>query len=113
MTTCYPALGIRHIECTTRPECGQKFLWCGSLRGFGIRLTNGSATFIINYRIYGKQRRIKIAPYGVFTVAEARQEAKALLGDVARGIDPSIELKRRRRGTRPRRRKCKADARPH
>ena len=47
--------------------------------------------FIAQYRFDGRVRRYPIGRLGVFTVSEARREAKAILGDVARGLGPMSE----------------------
>jgi integrase len=63
----------------------------GELPGFGIRVTSsGSKVFLVQYMAPAGKRRVRIGPFGVLTVDQARREAKALLGDVARGIDPVV-----------------------
>jgi hypothetical protein len=65
------------------------------LRGFGVRRNkNGSATYVVQYRMGGrgsKSRRITLGHHGSpWTSAEARAEARRLLGLVATGVDPAI-----------------------
>ena len=68
------------------------FVWDSELRGFGVRVRpNGRITFILQYRTNDKrQRRRKIADFGVLTVDEARKEAVIQLGALARGVDPAL-----------------------
>jgi integrase len=61
----------------------------GAIRGFGIRITtNGARSFILNYVIRGRERRLTIGAYPAWTVAAAREEAKRLKREVDRGNDP-------------------------
>lgn len=71
---------------------GQAFVWCGELRGFGCRINEkGSRTYIVQGRINGKERRVSIGRHGVFTVDQAREEARELLRSMRRGVDPVEE----------------------
>lgn len=81
------------------PSDKEIFAWDGELRGFGLRVKpSGAKTFIVQYKTrQGATRRFAIAKSGVMTVEEARHEARLVLADVARGLDPS-EQKRRDRG---------------
>ncbi len=76
------------------PEKGQKIYWCSEQPGFGLRVTAGGArTYVVQQRVNGKTVRVKIGRHGVFTPESARIEAKKLLGDTARGIDPNAQKK--------------------
>jgi integrase len=71
-------------------------VWDSELAGFGLRLRpGGSKTFIVQYRVGGGRsgtpRRFTVGRYGVFTVEEARSEAKKVLGAVATGKDPAAK----------------------
>ncbi len=66
-------------------------LWDDDITGLGIRCRSGGAkSFCLKYRIAGRQRLMTIGRFGApWSVALARNEAKRLLGDVARGHDPA------------------------
>jgi hypothetical protein len=73
-------------------------IWDGELRGFGARRQNSDA---VTYQVVlrtkeGKQRRVKIGRHGVLTLTQARAEAKSILADAAKGLDPAAERKRQR-----------------
>jgi len=71
---------------------GQSFVWCSELRGFGCRINgSGSRTYIVQNRINGKERRVSIGRHGVFTVEQARDEARELLRGMRLGVDPVEE----------------------
>jgi integrase len=75
------------------PKTGQQYHWDSELRGFGVRvLPSGLKAFMLQYRNEdGRSRRIVLGRYGVLTVEQARNEARAKLGEIARGGDPVQE----------------------
>ncbi|MBB4396682.1 site-specific integrase [Bradyrhizobium sp. ERR14] len=61
-----------------------------AVRGFGIRRQRDQATYVLKYRVFGRQRFVTIGPHGSpWTPEKARKEAKRLLGLVADGNDPA------------------------
>jgi integrase len=80
------------------PESRDYLIWDRDLRGFGIRVyPSGKKTYLIQYRVGRRTRRITIGQHGALTSDEARNRAKQLLGDVARGGDPSGDKQRKMR----------------
>jgi hypothetical protein len=54
-----------------------------------VRVTAaGTKAFVVNYCIDGRERRITIGAYPDWSVAAAREQAKALKRDIDRGVDP-------------------------
>jgi hypothetical protein len=74
------------------------FVWDNELKGFGLRVfSSGRKTYFVQYRNqYNRTRRIKIGMHGIFTVEQARDQAKIILGEIAKGSDPSNEQKNNR-----------------
>lgn len=67
-------------------------LWDDDLSGFGIRVfPSGRKSYLVQYRAEGRTRRRAIGQQGVLTAEEARKEARKLLGEVAKGGNPSEE----------------------
>lgn len=84
----------RLVDSLHAPASGQIFVRDSELKGFAVRLTaGGTKTFVVEKRIGGKVRRIKLACYPEMTVEEARKEAQKKLGEIASGVDP---IKQRR-----------------
>lgn len=80
------------------PTNGYRIVWDGEHRdkisGFGIRITSaGARSFVLRYRINGRQPTFTIGSYGVdqWTVAAARKRAGELRRLIAQGIDPLEE----------------------
>src|SRR6201986_4095930 len=61
-----------------------------AVRGFGVRRQRDQASYVLKYRVFGRQRFFTIGPHGSpWTPEKARREAKRLLGLVADGKDPA------------------------
>jgi integrase len=74
------------------------FAWDNELPGFGVRVwPTGRKVYLAQYRASGRTRRVKIGVHGPLTVEEARNGAKGILGDVARGDDPAEDRATRRK----------------
>ena len=62
------------------------FIWCDELPGFGVRIyPSGKRGYLVQYRADGRSRRVKLGLHGHLTCEQARKEAMAVLGQVARG----------------------------
>lgn len=62
------------------------------VRGFGLRVTKrGHKSFILNYVVAGRERRLTIGSYPTWAVAAARDEAARLHRMVDTGTDPLAE----------------------
>lgn len=91
-----PKLTKKMIENLELPKKNQVFIWDDDTTGFGIRLTKNTKAFVIQNRVNGKLRRLTIGRFGVFTLHEARQEAKKQLQKMATGTDPAIVKKQQK-----------------
>ena len=74
----------------TKADPGRDFrLWDDDPRGFGVRVKpTGSKSFFVQYRSPEdfKKHRLTIGAYGVFTLEQARTEARRLMAMVAKGV---------------------------
>ena len=65
-------------------------VWDEGLPGFGLRVfASGKRSYVIQYRAVGRSRHYTIGLHGIWTAETARREAKALLGKIARGENPT------------------------
>ncbi len=91
-----PRIGLRQVRAL---QPGQT-LWDPSLPGFGARRQQGEAiAYVLKYRTAeGRQRWFTIGQHGApWTPESARQQARQLLGDVARKADPAAEKRAARK----------------
>ena len=78
---------------------GRHYLWDSELRGFGLSVeVSGTKTYFVRYRPKGqgrngRRRFFKLGRHGDITPDQARDLAKGILGQVASGQDPAVELK--------------------
>jgi integrase len=84
-----PKLTKRIIGQTAFPACGQVLVRDSELRGFALRVTRGSKSFVLEKRIHGRMRRFTLGPYGPLTVEQARLLASTRIGEIAHGQDPA------------------------
>ncbi len=66
-----------------------KFYFDSELKGFGLRVTHTTKTYIVQGWVNGEKVRIKIGRDDEFKAERARNEAKDIIGQMARGINPS------------------------
>jgi hypothetical protein len=91
-------IGLRDVR---QLNIGQT-LWDGTVIGFGVRRQKSNAiSYILKYRTAeSRQRWLTIGRHGApWTPDTARDQAKSLLGDVAKGSDPAADKKVKRRAT--------------
>ena len=71
------------------PARGQTILWDTDVKGFALRVTSGGAkSFLLDYRVDGRQRRITIGSFPDWSVQAARTKAKKLKQEIDGGHDP-------------------------
>ncbi len=86
---------IKRTVDAAKPRAARYDLWDEALPGFGLRVApDGKKSFFVRYRLRGQGRRspkrfVTIGRYGAVTADQARGVAKAILGDVAKGLDPA------------------------
>ena len=67
--------------------------------GFAVRVyPSGSKSFLIDYRLNGRQRRMVLGRYGILTLEQARKMAKQRLSEVIGGSDPLDKKNQAQRG---------------
>lgn len=90
-----PNLTKTYIERLPNPPRGQqKFDWDDTTKGFGVRLTAGSKTFILDRKFNGRTVRISIGGFPDWSVPQARERARDLVVMMDKGIDPRLAAKK-------------------
>ena len=72
------------------PQVGARYVvWDGALPGFGVRVGQGTRTYVLKYRLVsGRVRWATLDRVGVTSLEKARKRARRYLGVVADGGDP-------------------------
>jgi site-specific recombinase XerD len=79
------------------PAAGNRIVYDTEVKGFGARITAaGARSFILNYRINGRERRHTIGQFPTWSIRGAREEAAILKRDIDRGHDPLAEREKAR-----------------
>lgn len=66
--------------------------WDETLPGFGVRAHHtGRKKFFLRYSIDGTRRRMTLGNYPALSLADARSQAKEMIGRIARGEDPQAQ----------------------
>jgi integrase len=82
----------RAIRALPVPAAGAVITYDADVSGFGIRVTAKDVrSFVLNYVIHGRERRMTIGRFPIWSATAAREEAKALRRKVDAGIDPLNE----------------------
>src|SRR4051812_41577006 len=81
------------IRDLTLPDgAADKVFFDEELPGFGLRLrAGGGQSWLVQYAIGGKTRRLTLGSPAVVSLSQAREQAKTLLAKVRRGRDPAGE----------------------
>ena len=75
-----------------KPASGNRITYDPELKGFGVRVTSaGSKSFVLNYRVAGRERRYTIGSWPDWKVSAARDRAKDLKRQIDQGLDPMQE----------------------
>lgn len=75
-----PRLTAKFIdENVRRPSQGQKIIRDDDLKGFGLRVTKGSMSWIAEVRVDGKLKRLTLGKYELMAPEHARNDCKKLL----------------------------------
>jgi integrase len=89
-------LTSKFVETATSNGKPREVYWDATLPGFGLMVTaKGSRSFVLQYRnAEGFSRRMTIN--GGKTLGQARRDAKAKIGDIAKGGDPMADKRKQR-----------------
>jgi integrase len=81
----------RSIDSLPLPETGQVLYWDDELPGYGLRVTKGAKTFIVQRRVAGKSVRVTLGQYGPLTPDQARKLAVKNLSELVQGVNVNAE----------------------
>src|SRR5882672_7256885 len=82
----------RLVRSPTPPAYGATITYDADAAGFGIRVTaNGARSFVLNYVVNGRERRVTIGRFPTWSATVAREEARTLRRKVDAKVDPLEE----------------------
>jgi integrase len=75
------------------PQGGQLLYWDTELKGFGVLVgRTGTKTYVVQRKLAnGNRRRVSVAPAAGTTLAAARVQAGAIIGQFFQGVDPKAQ----------------------
>ena len=79
---------IENLECPAGKR--DMMVFDDEQAGLGVRVTaSGGKSFLAQYTLAGAKRRVPLGSCNAIPLASAREAARAILGDVAKGRDPA------------------------
>jgi integrase len=82
----------RVIRALPVPASGSVITYDADVAGFGIRVTaNDARSFVLNYVVHGRERRMTIGRFPTWSATAAREQAKSLRRKIDAGVDPLDE----------------------
>ena len=81
------------VDALRLPESGQAFYRDSDLKGFGLRVGVDSKVYIAEGKLNNRTVRVTIGKHGVFTAEEARNQARRILGQIAKGDNPNEQAR--------------------
>lgn len=86
----------RHsVDEIPHPKRGQAIYRDTMLPGFGVRVGAKSKTYIVEGQVNRRTRRVTIGRVDLFPPETARRKALVVLGDMADGVDPAAEKRKK------------------
>jgi integrase len=68
----------------------RRIFWDDALPGFGVRVTEGSVSYIVDFRIGARRRRIALGPARQVPIASMRERVREILVGARRGEDLTL-----------------------
>ena len=79
------------------PAKGNRIVYDEAVPGFGVRVTaGGTRSFILNYWVKGRERRMTIGQFPSWTAISSRTQAQRLRREIDLGHDPLAERNEKR-----------------
>jgi integrase len=97
-------MALTKLAVDNAKPCGKRYELPDSgsrgIPGFALRVgETGVRSYVLRYRVAGRQRRVTIGLATVLTLAEARERARKIVDQARKGVDPAQEMRERQRDT--------------
>jgi integrase len=67
----------------------RRIVWDDALSGFGVRITEGATSYVVDFRLGSRRRRVSLGSTQLKLLPEARDEAREILASARKGVDVS------------------------
>ena len=88
----------RSVDDIPHPERGQAIYRDTILPGFGLRVGSKTKTYIVESQVNRRTKRVSLGRADLYPPETARRKALVVLGDMAEGIDPTEEKRKKAAG---------------
>lgn len=78
---------LTKIEIARLQPGPRRFLWDQDLKGFGVRITEGAVSYVVDFTVGGKRRRVSLGGVGLQALEKARSNAAGILLSARTGVD--------------------------
>ena len=85
----------KFIDALEQPKSGQTIIRDTMLPGFGLRVGAKSKTYIVESQVNRRTKRVSLGRADLYPPETARRKALVVLGDMAEGIDPTEEKRKK------------------
>jgi integrase len=65
----------------------RQFVWDDGLPGFGVRITEGSTSYVVDFKVAGTRRRVVLGSTGLIKYDDARGRAAEIILGAKKGLD--------------------------
>jgi integrase len=65
----------------------RRIVWDDALPGFGVRITEGATSYVVDFRLGSRRRRVSLGSTQLKLLLEARDEAREILASARKGVD--------------------------
>lgn len=83
------------IDAISNPKAGQVLYRDKLLRGFGLRVGSSTKVYVVEGQVAGRTRRATIGRADIMSVDTARKRAMHILTEMALGLDPNEEKRKK------------------
>src|SRR5436190_9559771 len=68
----------------------RRFIWDTDLKGFGVRITEGAVSYVVDFRVGAKRRRVSLGSVTLMSLDQARRSAAGILLAARTGSDATV-----------------------
>lgn len=72
----------------------RRFVWDQGLPGFGVRISEGATSYLVDFKLGQRRRRVVLGATGIMTYTAARDRAAEIIVGAKKGIDLTEDPRR-------------------